>query len=614
MRKALLLYQELYHKELEKKKANFKNYEIIALNLDDNIFLRNLGSNVIFKEPQDYFSFSDLTKVDKTALHIAKNWYVSENKDLSLYQDISIGEVIQYEIMTYFVAILKSLALISKVIEREKIEEIFLFGERNLYEKAASIIGKNRNIKVIKCRNEPKKMDIEKINAKKHFKLIVIAVLINFHNLLIRRRLFSGKSYLKRNIFIVNSYRLPSLIKELGKNKRFFLTILVTGYIKELMKHHFFGKKNITLIKSYRLGDLFFKNEDKNFLIAKRIHKNSEENIRKKIKEIGIFGLRELIKNNFPPFIVNQIAKIIKNYRIVNSWVVKGKVDGIVVGQDFHEIQRLIVALGNARGIPTMTLQHGVYNFYPHHVSPISKVVGIWGKGWTNWFTDCLEVERERIKIIGEPFYDDFFQKKNDFNKNRFLNRYRIPEGKKIILYAYQSNVTTSALSFLRENERIAYKVCKTIGENKKYHMIFKLRPSDSIDKGSKIVKGSGAKNITVISKTDNLELLKVSDLIITRYSTMAFEGMLLGKPIIILNFYPLYRNSKSNLFLETSGVVKVNKEEDLLPTIQKILEDPGVKESLASGRKEFLKNYFYFGKNSSSQKTVECIRNLISG
>ncbi len=612
MKKALLFYRELYYKEVIKKKENFKDCQVVAINLDDNIFFSNLGNNIIFKEPWSYFEFSELAEIDKMALNIAKNWYISENKDLTTYQDILIGEIIQYEIMTYFVAALKSLTLIFKIIKKEKIEEIFLFGKESIYEKAAVTVGEQKNIKVAKFWDESKKEYTEKVNIKKHLKLTAITFLIAFHNIL-KRRFLIEKTHSRKNVVIQSSYRFLSLIKKLAENNDFFITIFVTGYIKELFNEGLFRKKNIILVRGFPLRFLFSKDHNKSSLIAKRMWKNLEENVKEKVEKTKIFGLWELIKNDFPPFVVNQMSKVIKNYRIVNKHIVKNRTDGIVAGQDFLGIPRLVVALGNARGIPTMTLQHGVCGFYPHFVLPISKVVGIWGKGWANWFTDYLEVKRERIRIIGEPFYDDFFQGESDFNKTRFLNRYGIPAGKKVILYAYQPHVTISALSFRMLNEKTVYKICKIIRKSEDYYMIFKLRPGDPQDKGLKIVERSGAKNVVVISRTDNLGLLKASDLIITRSSTLAFEGMLLGKPVIILDFHRRCTGT-INPFLGTSGVVKVNKEEDLLPTIARIFEEPKLKESLDAGRKEFLKKYFYFPENSSSQKVVECIKTLISG
>jgi len=611
MKRALLLYKESYYKGFVNKKSDFKNYEITALNLDDNIFLNNLGNNVIFKKPWDYFSFSELAEIDKTALHIAQNWYMSEKKDISVYQDISIGEVIQYEIMTYFVGNLKALALIYKVIDIEKIDEIFLFERENIYEQAALIIGEYKNIKITKFGSDLKKTSPKKTSIKKHFKLVAVSVLLAIHNL-IRKRLFIQEYRSKKNILIVNSYRFPPLIRELIKDGEFSLSIFVIGYTKELIKNHFFGKENINLIGSYSFRDLFFKNRSRDFLIAERIYDNLEKNIKEKINKLEIFGLEELVKYSSPTFIIGQIMKVVKNYRIINKWVVKDKLDSIIVEQDYHEVQRLIVELGNARGIPTMVLQHGVAGRYPFHVSPLSKIVGIWGEKWSDWFNNYLGIGKERIRVTGEPYYDSLLKSRNEFDRNSFLNKYRIPKGKKVILYAYQPNVTTSAFGFMMLNEILAYQVFKDIGNNENYWIIFKMRPCDSVDKGLKIVKCSGAKNITVISKTDNFKLIRASDLIITRYSTMALEGILLNKPVVILDFPRENRETTLSPFLNTTSVRVVDKEEDFSPTIEKIFKDTEVKKSLASGRKGFLKKYLYSAENSSSHKTVECIKSMI--
>lgn len=92
----------------------------------------------------------------------------------------------------------------------------------------------------------------------------------------------------------------------------------------------------------------------------------------------------------------------------------------------------------------------------------------------------------------------------------------------------------------------------------------------------------------------------------------MAFEGMLLNKPVVVLNFRPRYRNSEFNPFLETAAVVKIDEEKDLLPAVERILSNPYTRESLARGRKEFMNEHFYSGENSSSKSLVKYIKNTL--
>lgn len=614
MKKSLLLYQAHYHKEFEKRKAILKDREIVAINLDEDVLFENLGKSVTFKEACDYFEFLELKKIDETALNLAKNWYISDGSDLSIYRDISVGEIIQYEMMTHFVAALKSLALVSKIIEKEKIDEIILFGPQTSYEKAALILAEHKGIKVTKFfpydnHVARRKKRVKEKSLKKRLKVMGISFFISVHEF-IRRKLFP-MAHQRKNVLIISPYRVLPLMRELAKEKDLFLAILVCGYIKDLFQNQFFGRKNVGLINRWPLRALLLKN-DQAGQISQDIYGRLQKNIREKILETEIPGIWELIANDLPSFLTNKISGVIIDYKILDKYIIERKPNALIVVQDFKGIHRLAVALCNSRNIPTLVLQHGAVGFFPHFVSPIAKIVGIWGKKWANWFTDYLGVEEERIKVIGEPYYDAFLNNGEKFKRRDLLAKYGIPEGKKVILYPQSGKVLVSALEFPRLNEKLAYTLCKTLGNVKDYWMILKLRPGKPIHKGLRIVEQAGANNVAVISKTDNLKLLEVADLIITRGSTMAFEGMLLNKPVVVLNFRPRYRNSEFNPFLETAAVVKIDEEKDLLPAVERILSNPYIRESLARGRQEFMNEHFYSGENSSSKSLVKYIKKTL--
>ena len=216
------------------------------------------------------------------------------------------------------------------------------------------------------------------------------------------------------------------------------------------------------------------------------------------------------------------------------------------------------------------------------------------------------------MKITGEPYYDSYKNGQNLNTKNFILDHYSIPKGNKIILYAYSNSLTISATSYEKLNDSVAVNVLKKIGKDDKHHVILKMHSGKYDDfKGKKLVKQAGVQNVTVLNKANNFELFSITDLLIARLSTMAFEAILLDIPVILLN-YPLKVPNKFNPFSETNAAVLVNNDKELLRAIEMFTSErySQYNEKMQSARKRFLKEYFINSK--STNQTVEVINNIM--
>ncbi len=600
MKNILFIITDSYTKKLNSVIKEYSGCNLFAFNISDNFCDDNNADKLNLINILSYLNYSDLTIIDKTALNISKKWYIENNLDISEYEGISLGKIVQYEIMEYFVGAIKSLTFINKIIEIEKIDKIILFGNNNIYEKAAIIFGKQS-----KCIVENHFIHTSKSKSpQNNIKISLFAkyLIIIFHNII--RKIRFRKIQPKKHILVTFSKRLTSLTNDINKCTNYLISLIITSSFPNISDL----KKNISLRKVF---NIFNQTDSSELSIAKTIFNNSKQNIEKEILKSEVEYLPDYINNDIEAYFINNKKKVISYIDNMGQYIKNSKIDIIIVNQDFRDLPRVVVEIGNKESIPTIVMQHGAYGHFPYFVSPVSKFIGVWGEKWKNWFLRDLGIEERRLVITGEPFYDEYLQNKNKEFRSIFLNKHNISVEKKIILYAFSNSLDISATNYEMLNENLAYKVLKILSKFDDYHIIFKMHHGNNhLMNWESILRNTGARNVTVINKTNNLELLKSADLIITRSSTMAFEGIILDKPVVIMNF-PLKVPPAYNPFADSKATILVEKEEDLAETIKNAFEDPETLKNLRNGRKLFRQKFFI--NDNSFNRTLNALNKIIN-
>lgn len=195
-------------------------------------------------------------------------------------------------------------------------------------------------------------------------------------------------------------------------------------------------------------------------------------------------------------------------------------------------------------GVKTFSIQHGGTrtDSIESLASSASDILLVWGQRVFRELVDKYSIDPNRLKIIGNPLHDQFAQLDDKLIVKTLIKLYpRIQEQlrhKKIILLATCLHSEYKGY----ENEDEMYKeYIRHIYESLdffKYILLIKMHPLDTrmpniyLDEIPELdyIKNS----IVVIDSTtvslDVYSLLKISDLLITRASTVAEEALLIGK------------------------------------------------------------------------------------
>ena len=145
-----------------------------------------------------------------------------------------------------------------------------------------------------------------------------------------------------------------------------------------------------------------------------------------------------------------------------------------------------------------------------------------------DYYSEAFQIDKSKIKPLGLPRMDYYFENHNlDKLKEDFLRKYNVDSNKKIVLYAptfrdeEKYNNVFTFLDLKRFNE--------VLGDD--YVLALRLHPK--IKEFYKENIGSDEKYIDCSNHPSEQELMLLSDLLITDYSSIMIEFAVLNKPIL---------------------------------------------------------------------------------
>ena len=149
-----------------------------------------------------------------------------------------------------------------------------------------------------------------------------------------------------------------------------------------------------------------------------------------------------------------------------------------------------------------------------------------------DYYSEAFQMPKEKIKALGLPRLDYYFEN-HDLNqlKSEFCKKYNAPNDKKIILYAptfreeEKYNNVFNFLDLVKFNE--------SLGEE----FVLALRLHPKINKFYSEAISANAHYIDVSDYENEQELMLISDILITDYSSIMIEFCVLDKPTVFFTY-----------------------------------------------------------------------------
>lgn len=322
-------------------------------------------------------------------------------------------------------------------------------------------------------------------------------------------------------------------------------------------------------------------------------------------------------------YFIQFFPQVVKYIEMAKRLLEQEKPDLILFESGQGEFGKALIVAGKLKDIPTLAIQHGSitpynmgYMYTKDEISPngnikspycpIPNKTAVYGPYYKELLTKESAFPEDSIVVTGQPRYDILAKADKVYSKNRFLKRYKINPNHKIILWLTQCNGLSD-----EENIKNFKAVFRTIQNLKNVILIIKQHPGEEKAYTSMIKDHLNNYQINAImtpKKSDTYEQLFACDLMVTKNSTTAMEAVALDKPVIVLNFD---KDPDAVDYVKQGIACGVYKEEDLAPTIEKLLKDD---LELAKNRQRFVEKYLYGIDGKATERVMKLIKEMING
>ena len=185
-------------------------------------------------------------------------------------------------------------------------------------------------------------------------------------------------------------------------------------------------------------------------------------------------------------------------------------------------------------------------------VSDNTDYLIISSKNIREFYAEAFQISESKIKALGLPRADYYFEDHDiDTLKSEFFKKYNIISDKKIVLYA------PTFRDEEKYNNVFNYLDLEKFNESLGDEYILALRLHPKIRDFYKDDISSKGKYIDCSSYPSEQELLLISDLLVTDYSSVMIEFALLNKPIIFFTYdFDNYLNEERGFYFDFKSTV----------------------------------------------------------
>lgn len=358
---------------------------------------------------------------------------------------------------------------------------------------------------------------------------------------------------------------------------------------------------------AFQIGKLLYKNNKKIFMFG-----------------TGFGGFQDNTKYLFL-FMINETNN--KCYYVIKKKNIYSKLKSDLPVVYYYSLKNLLLSLQASYYIFT----HNIHDIYPSvrkntvkinlwHGSPLKKigfdsiVENRWIKKrrilklklpYQEWdylvvsheffkkfFYTSMKIDERRMLCFGLPRTDYLFRlnySRTKLVKNKIIGN---KKNKKTILYVPTFRDYTDD-----KTEEILFNLCNYV-EKKDYLLILKMHPSET-----KSLSIKHRENVIVSLDEDIQDLLVISDILISDYSSVFFDYAILQRPIILFQYdYELYKYYRGGLYFDVNSIISnvhvIQTYDDLIETIDNVIYKKNVKMTILD-------------KPNSSKKLVKFMERL---
>jgi len=587
--------------------SSVEGYNIVVFDTSVEIELTKL--NISYSASKDYISDPESHKLDdksRATYNKINSFLEHEYPNIYMKKDDNLFEILRFDLERKLKDILVYSNVIEKFLKENDPYEIKFVLNDSIQSIVTEHILIQKKVEFTVVKSEHKTGLIDQLNEFKH----------------------QRKSWMKNNIAYFNRASNKDMDNDQNNKNKVLLIMYSRSHLNQLLpvaieinKIHSLKSKAI-MVNDLEIAEELSENNIDFNIFSSYSSKISSEKIIKKVKDIkknwlelennddfkNIFNIKDInywdiMKDHLEDVFTVQLPNWIRTYYAAIDLIEAEEPSLIVFTYDAMPHEKSIILSSRFNNTPTLEVQHGVTNVDIGFVPLYTDKVAVFGENSKQFFIG-YGIDENRIEITGRPLYDSWTK---DSKKNsEVLKHPDIPKEGRIILMA-TSALFHHRLDTFNNIKNMYSSVVKTVRQFPDHTLVIKLHPSEDVDNYRYATEDPD--NVIFVKDIGLTELINRSDMVITDISTIGLEAIMLGMPVITLN----YTDKKDAMPYASSGAaIGVYKPDDLKEAIDKILHDEDTQRTLEESRKQFLQDYLYKLDGRSSERVARLIEKMI--
>ncbi len=625
----ILIFLDEHSEDLKKKldSLNIGKDNLLFLTYNEETFflLQKLSHPVFFL--LELLTADDIEDTNQRCYGFIRLIFSEENNRFK-YNSLPMGHIIEMYLIPYFIRIFQDIIFTEKAIKHFKYDRIIVAGAGDFLQTVRLALRQkgipfeswfggwfNQHLYVLKKFWEGRKnlwtgkpfRDLF-VSPAQNFVLIVDSLLWKLRSLIKKTKGKDPDSVKKTFVFSADGHTYEIYKALLQSGHWDFLTF---GLYYRFRKNQL---KEVTPLEVYlRLSHVFKSVRAFISFLSAWMSIRKDKEFQKEFKFMGVnywSRIRKLIKFNmlisFPILFLDYLIAVEAFKKHPRSVLV------ITASQPPYNMALLYAA--KQCGVRSVVVQHGIGTTFPtidtdYHAG--------WGRRAIEWYGEHDKSnEAERVCITGSPLCDKYAAMKKELDRESILAALHLPPDKKIILLLTEWVANTSVFGTVMQDFYMVDAVVEAVlrlNLGDKVHIVIKPHPSADMQllkKYCEIKDLCSHAGLSIIN--DNLpELLFISDICVSSYSTTLLEAMFFKKPLIVFDYF---MKKEFVPYVSKGAALGASNKEEMASAIKAILYDKTVLKNILNNQKDFIEYAAYRLDGRSIERVCRLIEKIIKG
>ena len=289
----------------------------------------------------------------------------------------------------------------------------------------------------------------------------------------------------------------------------------------------------------------------------------------------------------------------------------KSKPKAVVLTYETGPIALAIINACKNNNIKTISMQHGIiaknwkyYTIDPLETKsnlgfPLPDKMLLYGNFSKNILLEN-NFPNEKLQVFGNPEFFNFESKKQILQRTNLRKKYGIKDNQKIILFTpivleKEFNRLDESETELNYNLRVWEHLLNNFNSDSNFHIFLKPHPGENDNLYKKLYQKYDCENANIISE-NILELISISDIVVTMFSSIILDALCFNKSVIEIN----YPKINSPIEFDKMGNITQSNIGEIAQNIKNIINNPETQKLVNQNSPNTVKEIYGIPENDS--------------